>query len=123
MTGSVNQHGMVQAIGGANEKIEGFFDICLARGLTGTQGVLIPASNVQHLMLRADVVAACDAGQFAIYPVRTIDEGIALLTGLSAGTRGDDGHYPDGSLNRHVEDRLKHFADIRKDAAKEPRTT
>ena len=123
VTGSVNQHGMVQAIGGANEKIEGFFDICRARGLSGTQGVLIPASNVQHLMLRADVVAACDAGQFAIYPVRTIDEGIALLTGLPAGARGDDGRYPDGSINRRVEDRLKHFADIRKEAANEARTT
>ena len=94
VTGSVNQHGMVQAIGGVNEKIEGFFDICNARGLTGTQGVLIPEANAQHLMLRDDVVAACAAGRFAIYPVRSIDEGIALLTGMPAGERGADGQYP-----------------------------
>ncbi|MDP5333643.1 MAG: AAA family ATPase, partial [Paracoccaceae bacterium] len=85
VTGSVNQAGQVQAIGGVNEKIEGFFDICAARGLTGDQGVLIPASNVPHLMLRADVVAAVAAGQFHVMPVRTIDEGIAILTGVAAG--------------------------------------
>lgn len=121
VTGSVNQHGMVQAIGGVNEKIEGFFDICAARGLTGTQGVLIPASNVQHLMLRDDVVAACKAGRFAVYPVETIDQGIALLTGLPAGERGTDGAYPEGSLNRHVEDRLKDFAKARRQADDEGR--
>ena len=88
VTGSVNQHGDVQAIGGVNEKIEGFFDICAARGLTGTQGVLIPASNVQHLMLREDVVKACADGRFAVYPIATIDEGIALLTGLAGGASG-----------------------------------
>ena len=95
VTGSVNQHGEIQAIGGVNEKIEGFFDICRARGLTGNQGVLIPKANVQHLMLRRDVVEACAAGKFAIYPVTTIDEGIALLTGLAAGERGSDGVLPD----------------------------
>ena len=116
VTGSVNQHGMVQAIGGVNEKIEGFFDICAARGLTGSQGVLIPASNAQHLMLRADVVDACAAGRFAIYPVRTIDQGIAVLTGKQAGERGDKGLYPEGSLNRAVEERLKQFALARKAA-------
>lgn len=110
VTGSVNQHGAVQAIGGANEKIEGFFDLCDARGLTGTQGVLIPASNVQHLMLRADVVSACAAGRFAVYPFATIDEGLALLTGLPAGERDADGAFPEGSLNRIVEDRLARFA-------------
>ena len=89
VTGSVDQHGVVQAIGGVNEKIEGFFDVCAARGLTGTQGVLIPHSNAQHLMLRADVVEACAAGRFAVYPVRTIDEGIRLLTGREAGERGE----------------------------------
>ncbi len=117
VTGSVNQHGMVQAIGGANEKIEGFFDICSARGLTGTQGCLIPEANVQHLMLRADVVEACKAGRFAIYPVRTIDQGIALLTDMPAGERGADGLYPDGSLYRAVEERLKQFAKARKEAS------
>ncbi|MDE2335183.1 MAG: AAA family ATPase [Rhodospirillales bacterium] len=117
VTGSVNQLGTVQAIGGVNEKIEGFFDICAARGLSGTQGVLIPASNVQHLMLRPDIVAACAAGRFAIHAVSSIDEGIALLTGRQAGERGADGLYPEGSVNRAVEDRLLHFAALRKEAA------
>jgi len=116
VTGSVNQHGMVQAIGGVNEKIEGYFDVCRARGLTGTQGVMIPASNAQHLMLRADVVAACAEGHFAIYPIETIDQGIALLTGAPAGMRGADGLYPEASVNRLVEDRLIAFARIRRDA-------
>ena len=88
VTGSVNQQGQVQAIGGVNEKIEGFFDICQKRGLTGTQGVLIPSANVQHLMLRRDVIEACSAGKFFIYPVTTIDEGMQLLTGRLAGERG-----------------------------------
>ena len=110
VTGSVNQHGEVQAIGGVNEKIEGFFDICAARGLTGTQGVMIPVANTQHLMLRADIVAACRHGQFAIYPVTTIDQGIALLTGQPAGVRGTDGAYPTGSINAAVEARLARFA-------------
>jgi predicted ATP-dependent protease len=114
VTGSVNQLGEVQAIGGVNEKIEGFFDICAARGLSGTQGVLIPAANVQHLMLRDEVIDACAAGRFAVYPVRTIDAGIALLTGRPAGVRGADGAYPEGSLNRAVEDRLKAFAAVRR---------
>jgi len=114
VTGSVNQHGEVQAIGGVNEKIEGFFDICRARGLTGGQGVLIPASNVRHLMLRDDVVEACTAGRFAIYAVSTIEEGLALMTGRDAGARGDDGAYPEGSVNRLVEDRLRAFAQIRR---------
>jgi predicted ATP-dependent protease len=114
VTGSVNQHGVVQAIGGVNEKIEGFFDICRARGLTGKQGVLIPQANVQHLMLRKDVIDACAADQFAIYPIATIGEGLSLLTGLSAGERGPDGAYPAGSVNRRVEDRLRAFANIRR---------
>lgn len=106
VTGSVDQFGRVQAIGGVNEKIEGFFDLCQARGLTGTQGVLIPATNIQHLMLREDVVAACAAGQFHIYPVETIDQGIALLTGVPAGELGDDGTWPVGTLNRMIATRL-----------------
>jgi len=114
VTGSVNQHGQVQAIGGVNEKIEGFFDVCRARGLTGSQGVLIPAANVQHLMLRKDVIDACAAGQFAVYPVATIDEGIALLSGCPAGERdGTTGAYPADTVNRLVEDRLRAFARIR----------
>lgn len=114
VTGSVNQHGEIQAIGGVNEKIEGFFDTCRARGLSGTQGVLIPQSNVQHLMLRRDVIDACATGQFAIYPVATIDQGIALLTGRSAGQRTSDGSYEFGTVNRMIEDRLRAFANVRR---------
>jgi len=114
VTGSVNQFGEVQAIGGANEKIEGFFDICNKRGLTGRQGVLIPASNIKHLMLRKDVVEACRAGKFTVYPVAAIDQGIELLTGVAAGTRGADGKYPAGSINERVERRLAEFAAARR---------
>jgi len=114
VTGSVNQHGEVQAIAGVNEKIEGFFDICNARGLTGKQGVLIPQANVQHLMLRQDVIDACAAGRFAVYPVSTINEGIALLTGRPAGARDADGNYPFDSINRRIEERLRAFANIRR---------
>jgi lon-related putative ATP-dependent protease len=114
VTGSVNQYGEIQAIGGVNEKIEGFFDICNARGLTGKQGVLIPQANVQHLMLRQDVIAACKAARFAVYPVSTIDEGIALLTGRAAGARDTDGNYPVDSINRRIEERLRVFANIRR---------
>ena len=110
VTGSVNQNGEVQAIGGVNEKIEGFFDICRARGLAGTQGVLIPRSNVQHLMLREDVIAACGDGQFSIFPIATIDEGIALLTGRGAGLRNPEGAYPGDSVNGLIEARLRSFA-------------
>jgi predicted ATP-dependent protease len=119
VTGSVNQHGIVQAIGGVNEKIEGFFDICAKRGLTGTQGVMIPAANAQHLMLRSDVVDACAASKFAIWPIATIDEGMELLTGMRMGERDSDGAFPAGSLNRAVEDRLEGFAKARKDASRE----
>ena len=114
VTGSVNQHGQVQAIGGVNEKIEGFFDICNARGLTGEQGVLIPQSNVKHLMLRKDVVEAVAAGKFAIYAVETIDEGIEILTGIPAGERDEAGHFPEGTLNQRVEARLIQLAEMRK---------
>ena len=110
VTGSVNQWGEVQAIGGVNEKIEGFFDVCRARGLTGRQGVLVPRANVQHLMLREDVVEAVAAGRFAVHAIATIDEGIELLTGLKAGERGTDGRFPEGTVNRMVEDKLNAFA-------------
>lgn len=106
VTGSVDQFGRVQAIGGVNEKIEGFFDVCQARGLTGDQGVLIPADNQPHLMLRDDVVEACRAGRFHIYPVTSIDEGIQLLTGVPAGDKDDDDQWTPGSLNRAVASRL-----------------
>ncbi len=111
VTGSVNQQGEVQAIGGVNEKVEGFFDVCRERGLTGSQGVLIPASNVRHLMLRRDVVDACGAGRFGVFPVATVDEGMELLTGRRAGTRGRNGEFGARSVNRIVEDRLRSLAD------------
>lgn len=111
VTGSVNQFGEVQAIGGVNEKIEGFFDICKARGLTGEQGVVIPAANTKHLMLREDVVEAAGQGRFHIYAVATIDEGMEILTGLEAGRPDMDGRFPIGSLNQRVEARLKEFAE------------
>ncbi len=106
VTGSVNQHGEIQAIGGVNEKIEGFFDVCRARGLTGDQGVLIPAANVKHLMLRHDLVEACAQGKFHVYPVHTVDEGIELLTGIPAGERDDQGLFPDNTINQRVEVKL-----------------
>ncbi|MDH5557631.1 MAG: AAA family ATPase [Alphaproteobacteria bacterium] len=112
VTGSVNQRGEVQAIGGANEKIEGFFDVCKARGLTGEQGVLIPATNTRHLMLREDVVEACRDGKFAIHAVDSIDQGLEILTGVPAGTPDGEGIYPEGSINRLVADRLAGFAEM-----------
>ena len=111
VTGSVNQHGLIQAIGGVNEKIEGFFDICQERGLTGEQGVLIPASNVKHLMLRADVVDAVRKRNFCVYPIETIAQGIELLTGLRAGVRGPDGRFRNGTVFAAVEKRLTGFAE------------
>jgi len=113
VTGSVNQQGQIQAIGGVNEKIEGFFDLCNARGLSGNQGVIIPASNVRHLMLRRDVVDAVRAGKFLIYAVETIDQGIELLTGVSAGEADTSGKFPEGSVNQKVEARLMEFASKR----------
>lgn len=110
VTGSVNQFGEVQAIGGVNEKIEGFFDVCAERGLTGDQGVLIPVSNVRHLMLKKEVRDAVRAGKFAIYPVTGIDQGIEILTGIPAGKRGKNGDFPKNSINGKMETRLKLFA-------------
>jgi predicted ATP-dependent protease len=111
ITGSVNQHGQVQPIGGVNEKIEGFFDVCCAAGLTGDQGVLIPASNVKHLMLRADVVEAAEKGLFHVWPIETVDEAVELLTGVPAGEKDAAGRYPEGTVNRRVDDRLATFAE------------
>src|SRR5581483_5925200 len=102
MTGSINQHGQIQAIGGVNEKIEGFFAICKLRGLTGSQGVIIPASNVRNLNLQAEVVEAVAAGEFHIWPIATVDEGLALLSGCEPGTLQADGSYPDGTFNGAV---------------------
>ncbi len=109
VTGSVNQHGEVQPIGGVNQKIEGFFDLCKVLGLTGSQGVMIPAQNVKNLMLRRDLIEAVAAGQFHIYAIRTIEEGIEILTGYPAGERVDRGGYPKGTINYRVDQRLKKF--------------
>ena len=106
MTGSVSQLGEVQAIGGINEKIEGFYDICVARGLTGTQGVILPASNIRHLMLRYDVVEAIGQKAFALYPIHHVDEGLELLTGITAGTPDTEGNFPKESLNGRVVTKL-----------------
>jgi predicted ATP-dependent protease len=103
----------MQAIGGVNEKIEGFFDICNARGLTGEQGVLIPQSNVKHLMLRGDVVEACAAGRFHVWPVGNVDEAIELLTGTPAGIPDEQGVVPEGSVNYRVAARLIEFSSLR----------
>jgi predicted ATP-dependent protease len=107
VTGSVNQLGEVQPVGGINEKIEGFFDVCRARGLTGRQGVVIPEPNARHLMLREDVVQAVREGQFHVHAVATVDEGLALLTGRPAGRRGPDGRFSEGSVNAAVEEALE----------------
>lgn len=110
VTGSINQLGQIQAIGGVNQKIEGFYDICKKRGLTGEQGVLIPAANVKHLMLRKDVVESVEGGEFHIYPVYHIDEGIQILTGIPAGERREDGSFPEGTINWMVQKRLEEMA-------------
>lgn len=111
VTGSVNQHGQVQPIGGVNQKIEGFFDLCAARGLTGSQGVLIPHQNVRDLMLKEEVIEAARAGLFHIYAVRTIDEGIEILTGIPAGERQADGSYPEDTVHGRVDRRLRRWAE------------
>jgi predicted ATP-dependent protease len=111
VTGSVNQHGEVQAVGGINEKIEGFWALCQARGLTGAQGVLLPAPNTKHLMLRQELVESVAAGQFHLYAVETVDQALELLTGLPAGERDHQGDYPEGSLNDLIETRLTDLAE------------
>jgi len=111
ITGSIDQHGRIQAIGGVNEKIEGFFDICSKRGLSGDQGVLIPLANVKHLMLRRNVIEAVEAGQFHIYPVGHIDHCLELLTGKPAGERCENGEFPEGSVNNKIRERLLDFAE------------
>jgi predicted ATP-dependent protease len=119
VTGSVNQHGEIQPVGGINEKVEGFFDTCRRQAVTGRQGVLIPEANTRHLMLREDVVDAVRAGRFHIFAVSTIDEGLALLSGRDAGERGAEGAFPKDSVNAAVEAVLAanvdRFKQLRKD--------
>ncbi len=110
VTGSVNQRGEVQAVGGVQFKVEGYYDLCAARGLTGTQGVMIPWTNTSHIMLREDIVEAVQAGRFHLYSIHSIDEGIELLTGVPAGQLDADGCYPDGSVNALVNQRITDFA-------------
>jgi predicted ATP-dependent protease len=119
VTGSVNQNGQIQPIGGVNQKIEGFFDVCKAKGLTGGQGVMIPVQNAKNLMLRGDVIEAVAAGKFRIYAVSTIDEGIEILTGVPAGVRGADSVYPEGTVNFRVEKRLEEFSESLRKLGKE----
>ena len=114
VTGSVNQHGSVQAIGGANEKIEGFYDVCRERGLDGSHGVIIPRDNVKHLMLREDVVEAVRRGEFSVCAIRHIDEAISILTGVDAGERDDAGAFPAGTVNHRVEQQLIEYAESRR---------
>jgi lon-related putative ATP-dependent protease len=126
VTGSVNQKGEIQPIGGVNEKIEGFFDVCNAKGLTGKQGVIIPHQNIGDLMLRKDVVRTVKEGKFHIYPVKTIDEGIEILTGVEGGDGTADGKYKEGTVNGRVDQKLrelgmkiKEFEAAGEEAAKE----
>jgi len=111
VTGSVNQLGEVQPIGGVNEKIEGIFRVCKSRGLTGDQGVMIPHSNVKNLMLSQEVITAVRSGEFNIYAVRTIAEGIEVLTGVPAGRLSKGGTWTEGSINARVQARLRKLGD------------
>lgn len=114
VTGSINQLGRVQAVGAINEKIEGFHAVCNERGLDGSHGVIIPEDNVKHLMLNEDVVASVRNRKFKVYAVKRIDEAIEILTGVTAGQRDKDELFPEGSVNRRVEDRLIRYAEDRK---------
>jgi lon-related putative ATP-dependent protease len=110
VTGSMNQRGEVQPIGGVNEKIEGFFDVCRDRGLDGSHGVIIPRRNVRNLMLKREVIDAVKKGKFSIYPIDSLDDGMEILTGMKAGEKGPDGSFPEGTINRRVADRLRALA-------------
>ncbi len=109
VTGSINQFGEIQPIGGVNEKIEGFFDVCKHHGLTGTQGVIIPRTNVKDLMLREDILNAVDEGNFAIYAIDHVDDGIEILTGMKAGAADKNGKYPRGTVNNRVQKALDEY--------------
>ena len=120
VTGSINQLGRVQVIGGVNEKIEGYFDICSERGLDGSHGVIIPRDNIKHLMLREDVVEAVAQGQFSVFAVNDIDEALSILTGVEAGRREENAEFPKDSVNRRVEMQLVRYAELRRNFAKKP---
>ena len=112
VTGSINQKGVIQPIGGVNEKIEGFFASCQAAGLTGDQGVIIPHQNVQNLMLAQEVIDAVAGGKFHIFAIEDLDAGIEILTGMAAGERQPDGSYPEGTVHARVQKRLAGMAEI-----------
>ncbi len=113
LTGSVNQLGEVQAIGGVNEKIEGFFDVCKQRGLTGKQGVIIPASNIVNLMLKEEVVSAVEQGQFVIYGIEHVDDALCLLMGMDAGKLDKNGYYPEGSINQKIQQNMELYSNVK----------
>jgi ATP-dependent Lon protease len=115
VTGSINQQGDIQAIGGVNEKIEGFFDVCRIKGLTGTQGVMMPESNVEDLMLREDVLEAVATGKFHIWPVAKVEQGIEILTGAAAGQRNGDGTFEAGTVSSLIDERLREMAKTMKE--------
>ena len=117
VTGSVNQFGQIQPIGGVNAKIEGFYEVCKAKGLTGVQGVMIPATNVRHLMLKPEVIDAVREGRFHVWAIEHVDQGIELLTGVAAGEQLSDGTYPEGTVHYLVDKRLRALADIAKEFA------
>ena len=123
VTGSVNQHGEIQPIGGVNQKIEGFFDVCQAKGITGKQGVIIPKSNIRNLTLKNRIIDAVKKGKFHIYPISTIDEGMEILTGVEAGKRDKDGSFAENTVNGKVQNKLiylmKEQAKLRKEAEAE----
>jgi predicted ATP-dependent protease len=119
VTGSINQRAVVQVIGGVNEKIEGFFEACRQRGLTGSQGVILPADNVPHLMLSDEVIASVERGSFHLYAVRTLDDALSLLTGLESGARDSSGAYPPGTFNSRVDERLRELAQHRQEFTRE----
>ena len=114
VTGSINQLGEVQAVGGVNEKIEGFFEVCESRGLTGDQGVIIPAANQVHLMLRKNVREAVAAGKFSIYPVQHVTEVMQLLSGMPPGSLDRKGHYPKQSFNYRIQQRIEQLQQAQK---------
>jgi predicted ATP-dependent protease len=115
VTGSVNQYGEIQPIGAVNQKIEGFFEVCRAQGMTGDQGVIIPRRNLQNLMLSKDVVEAVRSGEFHVWAIDTVDQGISILTGVAAGTRDEEGAFPPDTVNYWVEQRLRDFAEYLRD--------
>jgi predicted ATP-dependent protease len=121
MTGSVNQKGEVQPIGGVNQKIEGYHDVCRAMGFGGQQGVIIPGRNRRNLMLRDDVIESVRAGRFRVYAVDSVDEAMELLTGLPAGERQPDGTYPEGSVNALVDARLREMGEAMRQFARKPK--